>query len=172
MPLDTTPGGPNADSYASLVEADAYNDTILYNESWTAADDPTKEIVLKWATRLLDANMDWFGNKATEEQALRFPRYGAYGPDGYQYDSDVIPDQLKEATSEYARLLIEENIPGDANADTFSELAVASIKLKYREYDNQQNSQVLDSVYSLIDFLGTRKTFSGGAGFSINQLSR
>lgn len=172
MALITTPGAPDANSYSSVAEADAYAATVLYNESWLNATTEDKEIVLQWATRLLDANMSWYGSKSAEEQSLRFPRFGSHDADGYIYDSDIIPPELKEATAEYGRVLLEENIPNDANADTFSQIAVASIKLVYRDSVDQQNSQVPDSVYSLISFLGSRKVFTGASSMSINRLSR
>lgn len=172
MALIVTPGAPDANSYASVAEADAYHATVLYNESWLNATPENKEIVLQWATRLLDANMNWHGNKSTDEQSLRWPRFNAYDADGYVYDSDIIPPELKEGVSEYARILLEENIPNDSNADTFDKIKVASIELVYRASEEQQNSQVPDSVYSLIDFLGTRKVFTGAGNMTINQLSR
>ncbi len=173
MTIDTTPGSPTANSYASVAEADAYHNERLHSEEWAAASEADKEKALIWATQLLDSNMDWFGYAATQEQALRFPRYEAYDPDGYVYDSTIIPPPLKNATAEYGRLLLGTDIPTTSNADTFESIKVSSIELDYRDVSKQTNSMVPDSVYTMIDFLGVRQSVkTSGGSMSVTPLVR
>jgi len=73
----------------------------------TASD---KEKALIWATRLLDNMMVWKGTKRTSEQALRWPRSGVVGPDGFFYDFDTIPVLLEEGTAELALVLIASDV--------------------------------------------------------------
>ena len=107
MALDTTPGGASADSYASLAEADAYNDASrLHSGDWDT-DDTTKESALKWATMLLDANpRAWTGAASTSAQALGWPRTGMRNRNGFAIASGEIPISLKRAQAEFARQLI------------------------------------------------------------------
>jgi hypothetical protein len=108
MPLTliATAGAANANSYTTVEEADAYHDAHLYASTWTNATTEQKTAALVWATRLLDEQCEWDGTKATNEQALRWPRGGAYDADGVPFDVDEIPQSLKYATAEFARHLL------------------------------------------------------------------
>jgi hypothetical protein len=116
MTLVTTPGAANADSYATVAEADAYFLTRGIT-AWTGAD-AVKEPALRRATTYLDNQYrgKWIGIATGETQALAWPRidgyrdiYRAYtypltGPEGFAIADDVIPTQVKNATIEAALL--------------------------------------------------------------------
>lgn len=101
-----TAGANNANSYCTLAEAQAYHDVHLYASAWTDAEDDNKVIALIWATRTLDEMCEWAGDKVTQEQALRFPRYNVYDQDGFIQVHTAIPQWLKNATAELARHLL------------------------------------------------------------------
>lgn len=107
MALDATAGGANANSYSTVAEADAYHATHLYASAWTAATTPNKEAALIWATRLLDEQVEWYGDVTSLTQALRWPRQQVFQRDGQRYlDPTTIPLFLKNATAELARHLL------------------------------------------------------------------
>ena len=83
-------------SYIDIDGADEYCAGRLHAESWEQADDSTKEKALKQATREID-RQPLTGRKATDTQALAFPRY----PDA------EIPEAVKEACCEVALALLE-----------------------------------------------------------------
>lgn len=83
-------------SYIDIDGADEYFAGRLHAESWSGADSETKEKALKQATREID-RQPLTGRKATDTQALAFPRY----PDA------EIPEAVKEACCEVALALLE-----------------------------------------------------------------
>lgn len=100
----------SANSYVSVAEADAIIAARLYVATWTAATSGDKAAALVWATRLLDRTMDWNGSRRTVLQALAWPRTGVYiAPDAGWYDYDLVPDPIKEATTELALLLLQQD---------------------------------------------------------------
>ena len=98
MPLVTTPGGPSADSYVSVAEADAYFSARVGSTSWTALSGPDKETALRHATRNLDL-LRFRGWPVTEAQALRFPRWR---PDRGEAPVLTIPREVQDACCEEA----------------------------------------------------------------------
>lgn len=161
MTIIVTPGGSDSNSYATLAEANAYHSTRLHNSAWTNANDTTKEAALLWATRTLDSNMCWKGRKATEEQALDWPRYAVYDKDGYYIDSDVIPQQVKDAQSELAFLLIEKDriVANECPTPGVDSLKVGSLSFSFN--DKKRTNALSNSVVSLVqefgDFCGAGK---------------
>lgn len=106
--LDATPGGSSSNTYCLLSEAEAYQETRVFNSAWVDAETTQKNSVLAWATRLLD-QQDWKGWKSVESGALRWPQYGHFDRDGIAVTSTAIPQFLKEACAEWAfQLLIED----------------------------------------------------------------
>lgn len=97
MALDTTIGGASADSYVSLVEADAYFASRFGSDSWTSLSDADQEKALRQATREVDRSR-FIGSKWSSEQALQFPRVDTYSDD----ETAEIPSLVKQATCEQA----------------------------------------------------------------------
>jgi hypothetical protein len=119
MTLVTTPGAVNADSYASLAEADAYF-TARGNTVWTGTD-AAKENALRRAATYLDNayRARWIGIRATQAQARGWPRvegqrerfrvtltYALLDIDGFEIAVDSVPVQLKNAQIEVALLAL------------------------------------------------------------------
>ena len=104
--FDTTVGGDNANSYATVAEADTYF-TDRNNTAWTGTDDEKKSALIK-ATDYIENTykLQWLGYKTTKAQALAFPRAGINDFDGYYVDEDTIPKSIKNAQIESALLII------------------------------------------------------------------
>ena len=112
-------GRVDANSYAAAADGDAFHDGHLYASAWTAATLANKEKALVMATRLIDAEYQFNGFKANDEQALQWPRERCPDPDrssgigfslvlnlGNYFDSDEVPAAVVNATCEMARELL------------------------------------------------------------------
>jgi len=100
-------GKADANSYADVTDGDGYHEGHLYATAWTAATTANKEKALVMATRLLDAEYQFGGNKTNELQALQWPREACRDPDGADsLDSDAVPPAVVNATCELARELL------------------------------------------------------------------
>jgi len=111
MPLtlikETGAGLADANAYANAADGDAYYDGHLYATAWTAATLANKEKALVFATRLIDAEYQFAGWKATEAQALQWPRVSCRNPDGEDdLPTDAVPRAVVDATCELARELL------------------------------------------------------------------
>ena len=102
--VDATVGGANANSFVTLVTADAFMESRLNASTWGAATTDNQNRALVEATRYLSA-LNWIGRRVDSVQALAWPRESATNPDSPTaqfYDQDEIPDRMERATSELA----------------------------------------------------------------------
>ena len=112
-------GKVDANSYASAADGDAYFDGHLYATAWTAASSGNKEKALVFATRLIDAEYQFNGYRANNNQALQWPRERCPDPDkglitisvlipflGDFVEPNVVPKAVVDATCEMARELL------------------------------------------------------------------
>ena len=74
-------GRTDANSYATVAEADSYFEAHLYASAWTAATATTKAAALVMATRLVDSQYQFNGFRAHDTQALQWPRERCPDPD-------------------------------------------------------------------------------------------
>ena len=74
-------GRTDANSYATVADADSYFDAHLYASAWTAATPDTKAAALVMATRLVDSQYQFNGFRAHDAQALQWPRERCPDPD-------------------------------------------------------------------------------------------
>lgn len=117
-----TVGSASANSFATLAEADTYAEARLNTTLWDAATDDSCNRALVEATRELNY-LRWQGRRADDTQALAWPRDWARNPDDPNYDfydTDEIPQRVKDATCELALQFIKNGttdiaaLPGDA----------------------------------------------------------
>lgn len=166
MIIIATVGAIDANSYATLIEADAYHDTRLHNSDWTSASDQIKEKAMIWSTRLLDINFYWEGSKATEEQALDWPRFGMIYKNGYYVSDSIVPDQVKEAESELAFMLITEDRTVFSEPCGVKKADLESMKVEIDKFDRP--NVLSNSVISLIQEFGSQR----GAGLAHGNMFR
>jgi hypothetical protein len=117
--IDATAGGANANSYITLAQADAYVEAMINStdvSKWSTGTDDNRNRSLAAAAQRLDRER-FIGARATDTQALQWPRTGVRKPDTYvntyatgfpfriseDYFTDTeIPDQIKRAQIELA----------------------------------------------------------------------
>jgi len=151
--LDATPKSATANTYATLAEAETYHEGhVDASGVWAGATDGEKNIALAMATRLLDAKYAWEGYATDEDQILQWPRTGLWDYiEVNLVDADTYPLQLKQATSEQARLLLGSDTTADLaqSVQGLTGLKVGSIDLKFKE-SIASSKPVPDSVATLI----------------------
>lgn len=154
-----TPGAADANSYATLAEANAYFETrVALDPAWvTTGDPPTAALIM--AARVLDSfavarkvlrfdgrggpngrpyyvtSRAWTGAIVTDTQALAWPRSGMFDRLGRAIATNVVPQQLKEAQSELAgQLLIgDRTLDNDAAVEGIREVKAGSVQVKFAE---------------------------------------
>jgi len=105
MALDATIGGASADTYGTLAESDAYF-AARESGNWDGSNEH-KEMALRKAATYLDnvGRGKWKGIRTNRDQARAWPRSYAIDSDGYSYEADTIPDVLKYAQFEAAKII-------------------------------------------------------------------
>lgn len=132
--VETGVGLSDANSYASLDEADDYLIANIHvYPKWTALTDENKESLLAFASRLIDQRTSWYGEKAVTTSALRWPRTGLADRDGNDIASNVVPPAVKAATIEVAASLIDADRSVERGSDGLKELQVDVVKLVFDE---------------------------------------
>lgn len=123
-----------ATSYVSVSEADDIIAVNIHADlSWDALDDSDKEKLLSWASRYLDTQTRWFGEKVVATSALRWPRSNVVDRDGILLSSTAIPAQLKIATAEMARYLIAEDRTVERDQDALKRIKADVVELEFME---------------------------------------
>jgi hypothetical protein len=138
MALVTTPGASDANSYASLAEADAYFAARLRSTSWTDASDADQEAALIEAARILDAIVEWTGGAVDDVQVLMWPRTGMATRRGFPIPtsgSTSIPTELKQAQYELAIRLLEEDVKADneISVEGITRLKAGPVELSFKD---------------------------------------
>lgn len=152
--LIATPGAPNANSYASLTEADAYNAGVIGGEAWDAdtIELDTKRRALITATRLLDTNVRWRGEAVSSSQALQWPRYFVRDGRGFFLSSTVIPPALRDATAELARRLLIAGTAATSDDDTanLKKLKAGPVELEFKDQAVSTGGAIDDDVLLMV----------------------
>jgi len=143
-----TPGAADANSYCTVAEADTYHSLRLHSETWTAATATIKETAVIMATRCLDFMYEWAEYSTSADQALMWPRIGLLSANQLEYiDEYEIPPELKNATAEYARQLIDVDRTTDQQP-TLSSLTAGPISLAFTNF--VPTAVVPDAVINMI----------------------
>ncbi len=165
--LNTTPGHASANSYVTLAEASTYvDDNVVSSDNrttWTSASDDDRTRALTFATTLLDKSVEWDGCKATEEQALQWPREGVLDDNGFSVDETIIPLAVKKAQTETALWLLQNGgeIPQLASSQ-FDSLKVGAITLDFNEKAGVRAQKILpEYIGYLLIGLGIVKQVGG-----------
>ena len=126
--IDATAGGASANSYMTLAEADTFVEAMISSSDvskWTTGNDDSRNRALAAAAQRLDRER-FLGARATDTQALQWPRTGVRKPDTYvntyatgfpfrisdDYFTDTeIPNQVKRAQIEMA-VYLKNNVDG------------------------------------------------------------
>lgn len=132
MALDTTVGGENSDSYASVTEADTYH-AAYGNTAWAAiSTSALKEAALRKAAQYIDTKV-FIGVKVSATQALEWPRYQVE-IGGYCVSSETIPSDIKVAQMEAALIASSESLTPNLSNGSVIEETVGKITKRYSDY--------------------------------------
>ena len=151
--LITTPGAANANSYATVEEALAYHEGRLYSEPWENAENP--EAALIFAARLLDGSFIWTGQATFETQALTWPRIGMLNRNGFLIPSTTIPNELKNAQAEWARLLTVADLAADDDVvkKRITSIRAGSVALSFANPDHSRDKFGIWPDVTNVDFV-------------------
>jgi hypothetical protein len=176
LTLIATPKATNANSYATVAEADTYHDSIREQADlvWSALHTGKKERLLVQATRLIDEHFVFLGYKSDSNQALHWPRAGVVKDGKYAHstfqnlDEDTIPQFIKDATAEFARILSAEDTTADDDTAGFKQIMVQGISLTMDQSSRVSKGVIRSSVYSILrkygDYIPPLNAGSGGIG--------
>lgn len=103
---------PGATSYADIATVDAYH-AARCNADWTGTDAVKEAAILRAMDYLY--GLPWRGQKASEAQALDWPRSWIEDKDGYAVSAYAVPAQVVHALCEVA--LRELQSPGSTMPD-------------------------------------------------------
>ncbi len=110
-----------ANSYATVEFGDAYSSDYGAPAEWENATTARKQEALRVGTAWLDHAYGgrWKGYLVDDDQSLDWPRSGVYDPRGRSYDSNEIPNRLKQALCEVAiRFLQGDELYPDVDPDS------------------------------------------------------
>lgn len=168
IPEDGT-GLATANSYISLAEAESYFESHLYGTAWDSALDAIKDKALAQATRLLDASTNWIGNKKTREQRLQWPREEVEH-DGFFLESDIVPNEVKNATAEMASLFITNDLTAEVDQNDLAGISLGKGALEIDFNGNRKKRTIPLHIDDLLRGLGRVST--GGSSLQIVRTSR
>ena len=150
--IDATAGGANANSYLTLSDANDFVDAMVENADvadWGTGNDDSRNRALAYAAQRLDRER-FLGARATDTQALQWPRTGVRKPDTYintysvgfpfrvttdYYTDTEIPYEIKRAQVELA-VYLHNNKEGISlsGLEDFKSLEIGSIKLETEKF--------------------------------------
>ena len=154
--LDATVGGVAANSYETLDEANTYFDERLaLSPPWVTSGN-TSVRALIMATRNIEqygqpmkrlvprsgsqpayyvVSRQWTGQPASATQRLAWPRIGMFDNNGNAIASTVIPQELKDAESEFAGQLLkaDRTLDNDVIVQGLTSLKVGSVSLAFKD---------------------------------------
>lgn len=143
--IDSTVGGASANSFVSVAEFTTWAETRQPSTSFDDATADQRIRALISATRRLDQER-WKGVRVNETQALQWPRYGVEKPDlAYSvldgpffmestwYDTDEIPQRVKNAQMELAYQILAGNAsPDNTGLEGFENVKVGALDITPR----------------------------------------
>lgn len=124
-------GLPDANSYASVEEADAHHGNSLNADAWEdVGGTPEKQRKLVAATRLLDTLFDWNGEVFHFDQALGFPRRALLDPRGSRRLVRGVPRPIKIAAIDLALWIQDDAAAAAATTEAVEEISLGPIGIK------------------------------------------
>jgi len=99
--LIPTVAASNANTYATLAEAETYFGDRLHVSEWTGASTAQKNTALLMAARRIDQS-EFEGVRYKVDQSMAWPRLGTFDDDGFSIAVSVVPQRVKWAQMEEA----------------------------------------------------------------------
>jgi hypothetical protein len=123
--VETGVGLESANSYCSVEFADSFNKMQIDGQGWEDVDLPDKQIRLVTASQMIDGSFDFHGRRISRFQGLEFPRWGVRDRDGFLLPAAPLPNFIKCATADLARILGERADAGGGTTGTTTSGATA-----------------------------------------------
>ena len=162
-------GLAGSNSYSTAAEGDTYHEAHVDAAVWDAATTSAKERALVHSTRTLDAMTRWLGDRKLCTQALAWPRRNAI-LDGCEVSSSIVPQPVKNATIELARLLLSSDITADLDQNLIKALTLGKGALDIEFKDHRDKARIPTNVSELL--LGLGRISGGGSGISTRTVRR
>jgi hypothetical protein len=148
--VETGEGLADANSYASVAEADSFHETNVHSAAkWAVMTSDQKAMSLITATRILDQQWQWNGYKKSVTQALQWPRVQVPDPDAagtivppsygypvYLLDNEV-PAPIKRATMDFAHSLFNKNPEVSASGEGLESFSLDGVMSASFNYDTR-----------------------------------
>ena len=170
--INATAGAATQNAYVTEADADTYHDDRpAVGTSWADASSDDKTRAILFATKMLDALVNWTGYATTEAQGLLWPRSSMDYRNDFPVPSDIIPDELAEATAEYARQLLVGDITGNSAIETqgITKLKAGPVELVFSE--DATAKAIPDTIVYLLP-AEWYSSISGGQGDGTVELER
>ena len=167
LAIDATVGGEDSNSYVTLSEAETYFESKFYGSDWTSLSDDNKNITLVESTRMIDYLYVFNGTITNTDprQALSFPRTSVRDCEGILIDSDIIPEQVKNATYEQA-LYIAQNNPTETTNNEFTKASVGKGAVSVEFKNGYTINQISNAVSDYLRCLGSKVASAQSGGLS------
>jgi hypothetical protein len=158
--IDATVAGSNANSFATVEQANAYFDGRINGEFWVDLEPDVQIRSLITATRLIVQafnRIGWQGYPLTPSQRLPFPRTGVRTPDGWIVPYGANPSALVDATAELAGRLAQEGMP-DVPSETegMKSFTAGPVTAEWYESMPSDPTALPAAVYDMISFLAAQ----------------
>jgi len=152
--LDATVGGASSNTFATQSECDNYDDSrpASSGNEWSGAASAVKDEALLWAAKLMESLFAWTGYRVDSTQALTWPRSGMWDRNDNAIATTVIPQELKDAQCEYARLLIASDLAADSDIEKqkIRSLKAGPVSLEFGSGVSGAEARVPDAVALLL----------------------
>jgi hypothetical protein len=166
--LDATLGGPSANSYITVAEADGLLPVLVSkarSTAWLDLGDTDKENYLMRAVKMIETYIDFDGVRVLNEQPLAWPRDWVYGPERCTaYAADELPRQIGEAQALLAISLSEGFDQTASGGAPIDKLKLSSLSLSFVVDRSARGTlllpaEVVETLRGFGDYVGS----TGGA---------
>lgn len=175
LTITATVASASANSFVTEAEAIAYAASRPNASAWTTVSGATcteaEKAVLIEATREL-SHLLWRGSRASETQALAWPREWVVNPDspnGFYYDADVIPQRVKDATAELAIEYLKAGTTDLSALDPKLGILSEQVDVIRVDYAPHLRPAGLRRFPSVFRFIAALLAGAGGAAFRVER---
>jgi len=162
MAFDSTIGGAESNSYATIAELDAIFELRINSGAWTALAESEKQAYAATATMMIEAFVQWNFYKQSEDQALWWP---------VSIYPDEIPSAIVRAVAEQILYMLtngDSSINPKALMKGISEVKVEGIGITFDK--RFIANKLCDLIGGLINGLGVVSGSAVGGGLSVHDV--
>jgi len=162
MAFDSTIGGAESNSYATIAELDAIFELRINSGAWTALSESEKQAYAVTSTMMLEALVEWNFYKQSEDQALWWP---------VSIYPDEIPVAIVRAVAEQSLYMLTN---GDASfapkaiMKGVSEVKAEGLEVKFSK--SFVAKKFADLVPGILGGLGVVAASAIGGGLSMHDV--